>query len=199
MSTRTLRTVTESSAVILDELEALHPEWAPLPVPAEAAEQPVVIPGTDPVQVNRPVLVAVDDDDNVSVLLRQGSAMAEQLGVPMRAAYVWADCRTSDCAEHRHCHRDLGEASRLLTMLLDEFLVIEPMPPIEREVLCAGDPVEALIALSAAASILVVGSSSHRPVPGDALGDTTRQLLGRTRCPVVVVPHHRLSATRATW
>src|SRR5688572_2193941 len=117
MPAKTLQAVTGSSAAILDELESLQPEWAPLPVVAETAEQPIVIPGTGPVEVTRPVLVAVDDDDNAGALLRHGSAIAEQLGVPLRAAYVWADCRSSDCAHHRHCHRDLGEASRLLTML----------------------------------------------------------------------------------
>lgn len=52
---------------------------------------------------------------------------------------------------------------------------------------------------SASASMLVVGSSSDRPPSPAALGATTRAILGRTRCPVVVVPYRGLSATRATW
>jgi len=203
MSTSTLPAVAEPGTVdaaILDELEALHPEWAPVPLPgaAETAGRPIVVPGTEPAPVARPVLVAVDDDDNAGALLQQASVMAEQLGVPLRAAYVWSDCRAPDCEHHRRCHRDLGEADRMLTGLLDEHLTTPP-PPIEREVLHAEDPVEALVDLSAAASMLVVGSSSDRPVPGDALGGTTRRLLGRTVCPVVVVPHHRTSATGGTW
>ena len=123
--------------------------------------------------------------------------MAEQLGVPLRAAYVWSDCRAPDCPHHRRCHRDLGEAGHLLTTLVDEHLATAPL--IEREVMHAEDPVEALVALSAEASVLLVGSSSDLPVPGGAFGGTTRRLLGRTACPVVVVPRQRSSATRGIW
>ena len=107
--------------------------------------------------------------------------------------------RPPECAHHRHCHRDLAEAHRLLSALLDEHLTAETTRQVEQDILHADDPAEALVALSATASILVVGASSDCPTSPTALGATTRAVLGRTRCPVVVVPHRRLSATRITW
>lgn len=145
-----------------------------------------------------PVLVAVDDDDNAGSLLRRGREEAERLGVPVRATYVWSHCRPPECAHHRRCHRDLGEASRLLNTLVDENLT-ESGPPVERDVLHGEDPAGALIELSAGASLLVIGSASDTRVPDDALGDTCRALVGRTRCPVAVVRRRHLAATRVGW
>lgn len=146
-----------------------------------------------------PVIVALDDDDNVAVLLRHGRPAAARLGVALRVAYVWSDCRPPDCAHHRCCHRDLAEAKRLLTALLDEHLTVEAAQQVERDVIHDTDPGPALTALSSNASLIVVGSSSHRPTTGDVLGATTRALLGRTGCPVLVVPHHRSSVTSGSW
>ena len=143
--------------------------------------------------------MALDDDDNAGALLRHGSGLAARLGVALRAVYVWSECRPPECAHHRHCHRDLAEAHRLLSALLDEHLTAETTRQVEQDILHADDPAEALVALSATASILVVGASSDYPTSPTALGATTRAVLGRTRCPVVVVPHRRLSATRITW
>ncbi|GAA0504709.1 hypothetical protein Ade02nite_70590 [Paractinoplanes deccanensis] len=145
-----------------------------------------------------PVVVAVDDDDNAGALLRHGRREAGRLGVPLRVAYVWSDCRPPDCPHHRRCHRDLGGASRLVDLLVREHLA-EPGPPLEREVLHDPDPAAALVALSAGASLLVIGSSSDRPAHVGALGGTTRAVLGRTRCPVAVVPHRHRSVTRPAW
>lgn len=160
---------------------------------------PVVVPGTDLSTGTGPVLVALDDDDNAGVLVRHGRMLAARFGVALRAAYVWSDCRPPDCAHHRSCHRDLAEAQRLLRELLDKHLTDDETGQVERDVLRSADPAEALVALSASASMLVVGSSSDRPASPATLGATTRAILGRTRCPVVVVPYRQLSATRVTW
>jgi nucleotide-binding universal stress UspA family protein len=154
--------------------------------------------GTLP-RLHGPVMVALDDDGNAGMLLRHGYEVAARLGVTMRVLHVWSDCRPPDCPHHRRCHHDLGQADRLLAGLLDEHLPTEAARRIERDVLHAPDPAEAIVALAASASVLIVGSSSDRPTGGSALGATTRAVLGRTRCPVVVVPHHRVSATSVHW
>jgi len=171
----------------------------PLPSTQPIGPEPFVVSGTHPPTAAGPVLVALDDDDNAGVLLQHGGSLAERLGVALRVTYVWSDCRPPECTHHRCCHRDLAEADRLLSGLLDEHLTSEHAVQVERDVLHHGDPAEALIVLSAPASMLVVGSSSDRPASPATLGATTRAILGRTRCPVMVVPHHTLAATRVGW
>ncbi|MCU7730998.1 universal stress protein [Actinoplanes sp. KI2] len=149
---------------------------------------PVVVPGSRQRASAGPVVVALDDDGNARTLLRHGRHLAARLRVPLRAAYVWSDCRPPECAHHRRCHRDLGEACRLLTALIDDHLPADAAGQVERDVVHAVDPAAALVTLSASASMLVVGSSSDCPRDSAELGGTTRRLLGRTRCPVMVVP-----------
>jgi nucleotide-binding universal stress UspA family protein len=165
----------------------------------ELEQHPITVPGTAGSARGGPVLAALDDDTNAGAVLRHASGMASRLGVSLRATYVWSDCRPPDCPHHRRCHRDLGEASRLLTELVDRHLSREEAERAERDVLHDGDPVRALTALSAGASMLVVGASSDRPSTAAALGSTVRALLGATHCPVVVVPHRQWSATGSGW
>jgi len=198
MSTVTLPRIGVPSGEVLDRLRALSRQWASVDTSIGDGHT-LVVRGTHAPTRSGPVLVALDDDDNAGVLLRHGYEVAVRLGVALRVVHVWSDCRPPDCPHHRRCHRDLGEADRLLAALLDEHLPIEAVRRIEREVLRAADPAEALVALTASASTLVVGSSSDSPTGSGTLGTTTRAILGRTRCPVLVVPYHRLSATRVRW
>ncbi|MEU8233203.1 universal stress protein [Actinoplanes sp. NPDC048967] len=172
---------------------------APPEAPFRVADRPVTVAGRALGDRTGPVLVALDDDGNPGALLRHGWSIAVALGVPLRATYVWSDCRPPDCDHHRCCHRDLDGASRLLTTLIDGNLSVEAALRVERDVLHDADPAEALIALSQGASMLLVGASSHRPTAVALLGETTRMLLGRTWCPLIVVPHRRLSATCLSW
>ncbi|MFI7542446.1 universal stress protein [Actinoplanes sp. NPDC049599] len=135
-----------------------------------------------------PVLVALDDDGNAAALTAYGRAEARRRGVALRTVYVWTDCRPPDCDHHRACHRDLGGAVRMLAHLIGESLPPDEANEVERDVLHAADPVQALAELSASASLLVLGAGSL-PGPGGLLGDTTRELVARTRCPIAVVPH----------
>jgi nucleotide-binding universal stress UspA family protein len=170
----------------------------PATLDRDERERPNLDQGANLAAPSGPVLVAVDDDDNVGSVLQQGCEEARRLGVALRVAYVWSYCRPPDCPHHRRCHRDLGEASRLLNTLLDEHLT-EPGPAVERDVLHDDDPASALVELSAGASLLIIGSSSDTPRAEDSLGKTCRVLVGRSRCPVAVVRHHQLSATRVGW
>lgn len=183
---------------VLDRLRALSRQRASVDTDTGDG-YPLVVRGMQAPTRSGPVMVALDDDGNAGVLLQRGCEAAARLGVALRVVHVWSDCRPPDCPHHRRCHRDLGEADRLLAALLDEHLPIEATGRIEREVVHAPDPAEALVALAASASTLVVGSSSDRPSGSGALGATTRAVLGRTPCPVMIVPYHRLSATRVRW
>lgn len=161
-------------------------------------------PGAEELNVPRtptgakPVVVAVDDDDNAGTLLRHGREVAGRLGVPLRVTYVWSDCRPPYCLHHRRCHRDIGEAVRLLNALVDEHLT-GPGPSVERDVIHDADPAAALAGISAGASLLVIGSASDHQASADELGETARALLGRIGCPVAVIPHRTRAATRPAW
>ena len=150
---------------------------------------PVVIRADRPQNTSGPVLVALDDDENPAALTAYGLAEARRRGVALRTVYIWTDCRPPECDHHLACHRDLGEAARLLATIVDEHLRDDEVNDVERDVLHYADPVQALAALSASASLLIVGASSRRPESGVLLGDTTRELVARTRCPLAVVPH----------
>jgi nucleotide-binding universal stress UspA family protein len=86
-----------------------------------------------------------------------------------------------------------------LSTLLAANLTVDAARQVERDVLHDPEPAEALVALSASASLLVVGMSSDRPAASEAPGSTTRAILGRTRCPVVVVPGRRVPVTGVAW
>lgn len=186
------------SDAFFGRIRTFHQQWRPATTGA-TDDHPIAVRGTHAPTRHGPVVVALDDDNNAGPLLRHGCAAATRLGVALRVVHVWSDCRPPDCPHHRRCHRDLGEADRLLSALLDEHLPDETAPPIEREILHEPDPAEALIALAASASTLVVGSSSDDPIGSGSPGATTRAILGKTRCPVLVVPYHRLSVTRVRW
>jgi nucleotide-binding universal stress UspA family protein len=150
---------------------------------------PVVIHADRPHNTSGPILVALDDDENPAALAAYGLAEALRRGVALRTVYIWTDCRPPACDHHLACHRNLEEASRLLSVIVDEHLTGGEANDIERDVLHYADPVQALVELSASASLLIVGASSRRPGPGVLLGDTTRALVARARCPLAVVPH----------
>jgi nucleotide-binding universal stress UspA family protein len=150
---------------------------------------PVVVDAGRPHNTSGPVLVALDDDQNPAVLAAYGRAEALRRGVALRVVYIWTDCRPPDCDHHLVCHPDLWDAARLLAAIVNQHLSADEASDIERDVLHDADPASALVALSASASLLIVGASSRRPDSGVLLGDTTRGLVGRTRCPLAVVPH----------
>ena len=78
----------------------------------------------------------------------------------------------------------------MLSQIIEEHLAPDDASDLERDVLHDTDPAQALAALSATASLLVLGAASRRPDGEGVLGDTTRGLVVRARCPLAVVPQH---------
>ena len=148
-----------------------------------------------PTKAAGPVVVAVDDDGNAGALLRRGRELADQLGVPLRVIHIWSDGRPPYCSHHRRCHRDIGEAIRLVNGLVDEHLS-EAGTTVERDVAHDSDPVSALADVSAGASALVMGASSEQDA---STGGTADAVLVRVRCPVAVVSHRPRSITQSAW
>ena len=70
----------------------------------------------------------------------------------------------------------------------------------EREILHDRDVVRALLALSGEVSLLVIAARSGPAADDEPLGDTGRALIGRTACPVAVLPPcAEPVATACTW
>ena len=49
------------------------------------------------------------------------------------------------------------------------------------------------------ASFLVMGSHGHGVLAGRLLGDTTEGVLRKAPCPVIIVPHPKVSRSRPPW
>ena len=69
------------------------------------------------------------------------------------------------------------------------------------KVLLRGSPVPQILEWSGklGAGFLVMGSHGQSPIAGRLTGSVTEGVLRQSRCPVVVVPHPRLSRSRQPW
>lgn len=162
---------------------ALHVVGAHREAAGSHAHCPVVVLGAT--TIAGPVVVALDDDDHAGDLVTYAAAQAARTGTVLRAVHVW----TGSAAEARHRrmsrHKSIGDADHLLGDILYEHV---PDVRWERQVLHDRDSARALIDLSRSASLLVVGPRSRAPLQHDILGTTTTDLLGRTHCPLAVLP-----------
>jgi hypothetical protein len=158
-----------------------------LPKPAA----PVRVPGTGHVPLGGAVAAAVDDDASADIVVKYASAEARRLGVPVRVVHVWTGSGTSAAGARLLRHDRMCDADHLLATVLYETLPPAEADIAEREILHDPDPVRALAALSTSLSLLVVASAAARHgVPGH----TADGLVGRTACPLVVVPAAKESA-----
>ncbi|OJF11666.1 universal stress protein [Couchioplanes caeruleus] len=131
------------------------------------------------------VVAAVDDDGNCGPLLRYAAAEARRRSVPLRVVHVWG-ARGDARPGVRGCPR-MSDADRLLSAVLYDHLPAEVAAEAEREILHDDDPVRALVALSAGASLLVVAARGRCGDTAESVGRTARGLLGTTHCPLAVV------------
>ena len=69
------------------------------------------------------------------------------------------------------------------------------------KVLLRGVPAPQIVETSAkmGAAFIVMGAQAQHPTAGRVLGGTTEAVLRVARCPVIVVPHPKLSRSRQPW
>jgi nucleotide-binding universal stress UspA family protein len=152
------------------------------------ASGPVLVTGTAPRSRRSIVAAAVDDDANPGRILRYAAAEARRLDVPLRVVHVWTGFGTSRPGARMSRHDRMCDADCLLSAVLYDYLTQDEADATEREILHDEDAVSALIALSVEASLIVVGARSGPATGDEPLGDTVRALLGRTACPLAVLP-----------
>ena len=174
------------STILPDRTVAAIPQQlrgAPVPG-ADAGADTILVPGTGPTCPGGPVAAAVDDDANADAVVKQASAEARRLGVPLRVVHVWTGSGSSATARLLR-HDRMCDADCLLANVLYEALPAAEADIAEREILHDSEPVRALAALSAGLSLVVVAAAV---TGGRVLGSTAAGLAGRTACPLVVVP-----------
>lgn len=147
---------------------------------------PVVVPGTASVPAGGAVAAAVNDDASSGMVVKYAQAEARRLGVPLRVVHVWTGNDAAASGARLLRHDRMCDADHLLATVLYESLPEVEADLAEREILHDPEPVRALTALSASLSLLVVAAAAV--ARGQNLGGIAGGLMGRTVCPLVVVP-----------
>ncbi|MBP2368147.1 universal stress protein [Pseudonocardia parietis] len=133
-----------------------------------------------------PVVVGVDGSERSEAALGAAFAEAELRGAPLVALHAWADDVVDPYVRllsYQEEHR--REEQRLLDGALAAWIEKFPDVPVRRE-LVHERPVAALVAASAGAALVVVGSRGRGGLTGLLLGSVSRALLHHARCPVLV-------------
>ncbi|GAB1640338.1 universal stress protein [Krasilnikovia sp. MM14-A1259] len=150
---------------------------------------PVLVHGPGPAPAGRAVVAAVDDDSCPGSVVAYAAAEARRRGSALRAVYAWAEAGAAVTGGYRLSRHDrMSDADRLLTSILYDHLPADAADLVERQIVHDPDPAHALLTLSQDTSLLVVASGSHCAGTGEALGHIPRALLGRTACPLAVLP-----------
>jgi nucleotide-binding universal stress UspA family protein len=153
------------------------------------AECPVVLvpPGTAGAPPDREVVVGVDLRGDCGPVLTYGFEQAKRLGVRLHALHVWRPRTALSAAVHPGPAADTGEADGhvLSTELAAVHAFFPEVEAVSEEI--GGGPAHVLPSATQKASLLVLGR--RRRTTPVVLGPVVPAVLGRTACPVAVVPH----------
>jgi hypothetical protein len=133
------------------------------------------------------VAAAVDEDGNTGRIITYAADAAHRLHAPLRVVHVWTG-RTATSGVLMAQHDSMSDADRLLSTIVYDHLPAEEVAATERAILHDDDPGRALVGLSARTSLMVIAARSGPGTTRDPLGATVRALLGRTACPLAVLP-----------
>ena len=148
----------------------------------------VLVSGTAEETARGFVAAAVDDDTCPGGVIRYAAAQARRLGVSLRAVHVWTGRAKTPHGTRMPWSDQVSGADRLLSQVLYDHLPTARADATEREILHDADVARALVALSAEAALIVVAARSTPLTGGEPLGQTVRELVGRTACPLAVLP-----------
>ena len=119
---------------------------------------------------------------------------ARQRGIPLTALSSWTPDPPADFETIPGSSRTAeGAARRALEQALTRWREEFPTVPVITKLVCA-DPVDALIATSSGAALLVVGSARRGPLQRMIVGSITRTVLRDARCPVAIVSRNRTTS-----
>jgi nucleotide-binding universal stress UspA family protein len=143
------------------------------------------------------IVVGVDGSDASREALRWGVEEARLRAEPLVAVHAWSFIPPQPIGDPGMLAMPAGdlagqlsaesEAARFaLDEALEDALGAQPGIEIERK-LVEGDAGEALVAESAAAALVVVGSHGRSGIRAALLGSVSRHVVDHAACPVVVV------------
>ncbi|MGD9526892.1 universal stress protein [Pseudonocardia sp.] len=152
------------------------------------------------------VVVGVDGSVPSRAALEFAYRDAARRGVPLRvvAAYsppeytqIWLETSVgTDLAEHGETTEKVRVAAQAMVDDVRAGLAGEPAPPSVAVEAVAGLPARTLVAESAGAELLVVGSRGHGGFASMMLGSVSLQTVLHARCPVTVVHAPRPAAAQ---
>jgi nucleotide-binding universal stress UspA family protein len=155
-----------------------------LEVAARASCPVTVVPGTEPPRGGS-VVVGVDASAAGESAMGFAIHAAADRQAPLVVVHAWHDAVLTSAG------------ARVAEVELHELLALEDRmspwrekyPAVEVRLLAVRDrkPARALLGLQAEAQLIVIGSRGRGAVIGGVLGSTGNSLLGKARCPVVVV------------
>ena len=136
-----------------------------------------------------PVVVGVDGSELSDAAVTFAFEAAAARGVPLVAVHTWEDTGMTGAWTALPGTVDWdwlqeGEEEQLATRLVawrEKFSQVEVVPVVERE-----RPARALLAHSAGAQLVVVGSRGRGALAGLGLGSVSQSLLHHAECPVAV-------------
>jgi nucleotide-binding universal stress UspA family protein len=139
-----------------------------------------------------PVLLGEDNDPAGSATVEYAFVEALVRGVPLRAVHVWAEppdgalSTVDPFAFVAEAATD--DADRLMAEALAGWASTYPDVVVTRETRHHPNVAQALLGLSAEAALMIVSARQHPNLSGLLLGSVTGALIGRTHCPLAIVP-----------
>jgi nucleotide-binding universal stress UspA family protein len=150
--------------------------------------------------VSKAIVVGVDGSDASNRALRWAAEEAKLRGAPLVAVHAWTfvpaqpigdpgmlAVPAGDLPGQLESERDAAEG--VLDTAAGEALSTAPGIEVERK-LIEGDAAETLVAESASADLVVVGSHGRSGLRAALLGSVSRHVVDHATCPVVVVKAH---------
>jgi len=147
--------------------------------------------------VSKPIVVGIDGSDASREALRWAAEEARLRSAPLVAVHVWSfippqpigdpgmlAVPAGDLPGQLEAERDA--ASGALEAAVADALAVAPGIEVEKK-LVEGDPGDALVAESASAQLVVVGSHGRSGLQAALLGSVSRHVTTHAACPVVVV------------
>nr|WP_240940156.1 universal stress protein [Planosporangium flavigriseum] len=144
-----------------------------------------------------PVLLGAEDEADGPAVIEYAFAEALVRGVMLRVVHVWAEPPDGALSTVDPFAYDVEAAAEDADRLMAEWLAgwdsSYPDVVVSREAMHHPNVAQALLGLSADAALIVVSARSHPDLSGMLLGPVTGALLGRTHCPLAIMP------ARCSW
>jgi nucleotide-binding universal stress UspA family protein len=147
--------------------------------------------------VSKPIVVGIDGSDASREALRWAAHEARLRSVPLVAVYAWLFVPPQPMGDPGMLAMPAGDypgqldaereaAEGVLEAAVSEALGVAPDLSVERK-LVEGDAPDVLVAESASAELIVVGSHGRSGIRAALLGSVSRHVATHAACPVVVV------------